>query len=73
MSNKEIVTRFFEHFSNGEIDQAFAMVSDDAKWWVPGDLPFSSTKSKLEYLQVVGGDSLLQNPGFGLIIPINFL
>ena len=52
--NKELVAKFFELFSNGEIDDAFSMVSDTAVWWVPGDLPFSGTKSKTEYLQVVG-------------------
>ena len=48
------LNRFFEEFSRGDIDAAFAMVSDDVRWWVPGDLPFSGTKSKAEYLQVVG-------------------
>ena len=52
--NKELVATFFELFSNGNIDDAFSMVSDTAVWWVPGDLPFSGTKSKTEYLQVVG-------------------
>ena len=52
--NKELVATFFELFSKGEIDDAFSMVSDTAVWWVPGDLPFSGTKSKTEYLQVVG-------------------
>ena len=53
-SNKQVVSNFFELFSNGEIDQAFALVSDDVSWWVAGDLPFSGTKTKTEYLQVVG-------------------
>jgi ketosteroid isomerase-like protein len=54
MRNKELVSTFFEHFSAGEIDPAFALVSDDVSWWVPGDLPFSGTKTKEEYMQVVG-------------------
>ena len=45
---------FFKKFSDGEMDDAFSNVSDAAVWWVPGDLPFSGTKSKEEYLQVVG-------------------
>jgi hypothetical protein len=36
------------------IDPAFALVSDDVSWWVPGDLPFSGTKTKEQYMQVVG-------------------
>ena len=53
-SSKQVVSNFFELFSSGEIDQAFALVSDDVSWWVAGDLPFSGTKTKAEYLQVVG-------------------
>ena len=54
MKNKELVSLFFQRFSNGEIDQAFSLVSDDVSWWVPGELPFSGTKTKGEYMQVVG-------------------
>jgi len=54
VNGKEVVATFFDRFSNGEIDAAFALVSDDASWWVPGDLPFSGNKTKSEYLQVVG-------------------
>lgn len=55
MQPKELVSKFFEYFSNGDIDDAFALVSDDASWWVPGDLPFSGSKTKAEYLQIVAG------------------
>ena len=52
--NKEIVSEFFQKFSAGKTDEAFSLVRDDVSWWVPGDLPFSGTKTKAEYLQVVG-------------------
>ena len=52
--NKSIVKEFFKNFSAGNIGEAFALVSDNASWWVPGDLPFSGTKTKAQYLQVVG-------------------
>ncbi len=54
MENKKIVSDFFEKLSSGNMDDAFMLVSDDVKWWVPGNLPFSGTKTKNEYLQVVG-------------------
>ena len=54
IQNKEVVSDFFELFSAGEMAAAFALVSDDVRWWVPGDLPFSGTKTKAEYLLVVG-------------------
>ena len=53
-TNKALVTRFFREFSDGNIDAAFALVREDARWWVPGTLPFSGTKTKAEYLKVVG-------------------
>lgn len=53
-NNKDLVSTFFEKFSAGDIDGAFAGVGDNVRWWVPGDLPFSGTKTKAEYLQVVG-------------------
>ncbi|WP_372367219.1 nuclear transport factor 2 family protein [Candidatus Uabimicrobium sp. HlEnr_7] len=52
--NKNLVSNFFELLSNGEIDRAFYLVNDDVSWWVPGDLPFSGTKNKNQYLQIVG-------------------
>jgi len=52
--NKALVSEFFRYFSAGDIDAAFTLVSDDVTWWVPGNLPFSGTKTKTEYLQVVG-------------------
>jgi ketosteroid isomerase-like protein len=52
-ANKALVVQFFEEFSRGAIDRAFALVRDDATWWVPGTLPFSGTKTKAQYLQVV--------------------
>jgi hypothetical protein len=52
--NKALVRRFFELFSQGKTDDAFTLVSDQVSWWVPGTLPFSGTKTKAQYLQVVG-------------------
>jgi len=52
--NKRLVTKFFKDFSDGDIDTAFSLVREDARWWVPGTLPFSGTKTKAEYLKVVG-------------------
>jgi len=54
-ANKELVSRFFRLFNSGDVDAAFVLVSDDVSWWVPGDLPFSGTKTKVEYLGIVAG------------------
>ena len=53
-NNKQLVRDFFDAFSRGDFETAFARVSDSASWWVPGTLPFSGTKTKEQYLQVVG-------------------
>jgi hypothetical protein len=53
-SNKQLVERFFAALNRGAIPEAFALVADDASWWVPGTLPFSGTKTKPEYLGVAG-------------------
>ena len=48
------------HFSDGEIDQAFSLVNDDVSWWVPGDLPFSGTKTKAECMDTLHLFQLIQ-------------
>ena len=68
MDNKTIVSTFFKHFSNAQIEEAFLLVSDDVKWWVPGNLPFSGTKSKSEYMQVVGSIQTGFPEGLKLIV-----
>lgn len=50
---KDIVRGFFTSLNDGDFDTAFRHVSDDVEWWVPGELPFSGTKTKAEYLVVV--------------------
>ena len=47
LQNKEVVSDFFERFSEGEIDAAFEMVSDDVRWWVPGIFPFQEPRRRL--------------------------
>jgi hypothetical protein len=48
------------HFSDGEIDQAFSLVNDDVSWRVPGDLPFSGTKTKAECMDTLHLFQLIQ-------------
>ncbi len=52
-SNKKVVHQFFSAITVGDIDGAFKLVDDNASWWVPGELPFSGTKTKKEYLMIV--------------------
>jgi len=52
-ANKKTIQSFFDNFNENKISDAFALVSEDVKWWVPGTLPFSGTKTKAEYLGIV--------------------
>jgi uncharacterized protein len=51
--SKQTVKNFFQFISEGKIDEAFSLVSNDVQWWVPEELPFSGTKSKAQYLKIV--------------------
>lgn len=51
--NKQIVENFFELFSAGKAQQAFALVSPDVKWWVPESLSFGGIYDRTGYLTQV--------------------
>jgi ketosteroid isomerase-like protein len=53
MENKDIIKRFFDLLSDGEIIEAFELVDEKVNWWIPGNLPFSGHKSKEQYMEVV--------------------
>ncbi|HZP45388.1 MAG TPA: nuclear transport factor 2 family protein [Candidatus Binataceae bacterium] len=51
-SNKQLVTDFWKAFAGGDIKTAFAMLSDEVSWLIPGNLPELSglRKGKAEIL-----------------------
>jgi ketosteroid isomerase-like protein len=51
-ANKELVTNFWNAFSKGDIKTAFASLSDEISWLIPGNLPNLSglRKGKAEIL-----------------------
>jgi len=53
IDTKKTITTFFEHLTAGRFDEAFAKVDDNVAWWVPGNLPFSGTKNKAQYMGIV--------------------
>ena len=47
--NKNVVLRFFENLSTGDIDAALALMDNDAAYWVsrkPKQFPFAGTYTK---------------------------
>jgi uncharacterized protein len=54
-NNIATVTRFFAHFSSGDVDATMAMFADDATWWVAGSMPISGTYDKAQFTALLGG------------------
>jgi uncharacterized protein len=68
MNLKPVVESFFQNISSGNIDEAFKVVADDVRWWVPEELPFSGTKNKAEYFAIVSRIQSGFPTGFKLVI-----
>ena len=57
-ANKQVVLRFFEHFSAGKTDAALAFMAERATWWVAGmpeKFVLAGTKTKAQFAELVGG------------------
>ena len=56
-ANKELVTNFWNAFSKGDIKAAFALLSDEISWLIPGNLPNLSglRQGKAEILNFARG------------------
>ena len=56
-TNKELVNNFWSAFSKGDIKTAFALLSDEISWLIPGNLPNLSglRKGKGEILNFARG------------------
>lgn len=48
-TNKALVTRFWQAFTDGKYEEILGMLSDDATWWVAGTTALSGTYSKSEF------------------------
>ena len=67
-TNKNLIQYFFDALNANDYDRAFEMVADDAIWWVPGTLPFSGEKSKVQYRAIASGIQANFPDGFHLTI-----
>lgn len=52
--NKAVVVAFFDKIDSGDIDGAFAMMTDDATWWIPSDAPGGLTMTKAQMYDAIG-------------------
>ncbi len=54
--NKKAVTDFMTVFSGGDVDAILGAMTDDATWWVAGNIPgISGTKDKAGFGEMLGG------------------
>ncbi len=53
--NKRVVLEFLDLQYAHRIAEAFELVADDATWWMPGNLPFSGTYTKVQIQAVFEG------------------
>jgi len=57
-SNKQLVAEVWKKFSAGNLDDAMAMLSDTATWWISGEpekFPLAGTKTKAQFAEIAGG------------------
>jgi uncharacterized protein len=53
-TNKALVAKFWQTFSNGNYDEVLGMLSDDATWWVGGKTMLSGTYTKPAFAELLG-------------------
>ncbi len=54
--NKATITEFMQVFSSGDVDGILSRMTDDATWWVAGNIPgISGTKDKAGFKEMVSG------------------
>ena len=68
MDNKDIVTGFFQQVTNSNMQKAFELLDDNVIWWIPGSLPFSGSKTKEQYFQVVSAIQKGFPTGFSIVV-----
>jgi ketosteroid isomerase-like protein len=53
--NKALVKKFWVAFSESRLDDALAMLADDATWWIGGELAISGKYAKPDFVKLVSG------------------
>jgi ketosteroid isomerase-like protein len=71
--NKQTVTEFMEVFSGGDVDAILDRMTDDATWWVAGNIPgISGTKDKAGFKDMVSGIAESTTSGAIRLTPLAF-
>ena len=67
-ANKQVVRRFWDAFSTKRLQDAFDLLSEDATWWIGGELPISGTYTKQKFVELARG-ILTEFPGGVVVTP----
>ncbi|MFR9802464.1 nuclear transport factor 2 family protein [Pseudonocardia sp. RS010] len=71
--NKKVVTEFMEVFSSGDVNGILDSLTDDATWWVAGNIPgISGTKDKAGFGEMLGGIAEGTKTGAITLTPLAF-
>ncbi|MCE0763642.1 nuclear transport factor 2 family protein [Pseudonocardia kujensis] len=71
--NKKVVTEFMEVFSSGDVQGILGSLTDDATWWVAGNIPgISGTKDKAGFGEMLGGIAEGTTTGAITLTPLAF-
>ena len=71
--NKQTVTEFMTVFSSGDVDKILASMTDDATWWVAGNIPgISGTKDRAGFGEMLGGIAENTTTGAIRLTPLAF-
>ena len=52
--SKKIVLGFFENLNAGNVAPALDTLSDSATWWIQGNFPLSGTRTKAQFVELLG-------------------
>ena len=71
--NKQTVTDFMTVFSGGDVEKILGSMTDDATWWVAGNIPgISGTKDKAGFGEMLGGIAANTTTGAIKLTPLAF-
>lgn len=71
--NKQTVTDFMTTFSGGDVEKILGSMTDDATWWVAGNIPgISGTKDKAGFGEMLGGIAENTTTGAIKLTPLAF-
>jgi ketosteroid isomerase-like protein len=52
--SKKIVLTFFENLNAGNAGAALGALGDSATWWIQGNFPLSGTRTKAQFIELLG-------------------